>query len=158
MYTVTFKVTDGVNPLAGATVVYSNITKTTDAAGQAIFTNMLYATGITYTITAPGFKKTVVSFDVFDNVTKTIVLSSENTALDEQEPICIYPNPAIDFITISGAEARSELVIYSINGTVVMRKILDGSPMVDISSLSSGLYIIKIKNSSSSVESKLVKN
>lgn len=66
------------------------------------------------------------------------------TALDEQlqkPEIHIYPNPASDRITVEDTPANTSIAITDMNGKTVMQ--WTGSRTVDISSLSTGIYLLK---------------
>ncbi len=67
-YDVTFIVDDGTNPIDGATVNlygYGNIT--TNASGEALFTNVAPDSNINYTVTATGYNDLSGSMDVVDS-------------------------------------------------------------------------------------------
>ncbi|WET47651.1 T9SS type A sorting domain-containing protein [Chryseobacterium indologenes] len=56
--------------------------------------------------------------------------------------IQIFPNPVSDFIRISGINDGQMVQIYNIDGRLVKSEIFD--PKVDVSQLSSGIYVLKI--------------
>ena len=56
----------------------------------------------------------------------------------------IYPNPTADFITIKAKTAISNVKIYSTLGRLV--KDVTAETRIDISDLSAGYYIVKIKD------------
>lgn len=59
--------------------------------------------------------------------------------------IKIYPNPAIQFINIEGLQNSWMAQIYNTNGQLVLsKKITDTIEEINISELSSGMYIIKL--------------
>ncbi len=60
--------------------------------------------------------------------------------------ILIYPNPATDLITISGAGEKSTISLYDATGKLLLqqRSTGNGSDKLNISSLAKGIYIIKI--------------
>jgi hypothetical protein len=68
--------------------------------------------------------------------------------------LSIYPNPASEFITISGADIE-KYVIYDINGRMIDNQIVNQTESVDfrveISALESGLYLITVKSENGSV-------
>ena len=75
----------------------------------------------------------------------------------------VYPNPTNDriFMDINAAELNgSEMRITDINGKVIVRKQIqtkDNTVEIDMSGLSSGVYLMKIENLSKSVVRKLVR-
>lgn len=56
-----------------------------------------------------------------------------------------YPNPASDFINISGLEKEAEMTIYDLMGKIVLKTSVEsGDNMIDISNISNGTYIIAV--------------
>lgn len=70
----------------------------------------------------------------------------------------LYPNPSNDFITISSDLDISTVEVYNVLG----KKIASFSEMsnnsIDISDLTSGVYILKILSGTSSLTKKIIKN
>ncbi|QAA80986.1 T9SS type A sorting domain-containing protein [Aequorivita sp. H23M31] len=83
------------------------------------------------------------------------VLSTENFV---PEVFSVYPNPVKDILNISSKVAVDQVVVYDILGKVVLQanpgKI---SPAIDMSSLSSGTYMVKVKIGNNSKIVKIVK-
>ena len=71
------------------------------------------------------------------------LMSGEVDVIGES-PISIHPNPASNYITISAADL-SIYVIYNFTGQMVLSGIIDDEH-IDVSSLSSGQYLIKTTN------------
>lgn len=69
--------------------------------------------------------------------------------------IQIFPNPVIDAITISGVENAQKVEIYNTVGQLV--KAENFKNKINVSSLSSGIYILKIKTKDAVHEFKFVK-
>lgn len=90
----------------------------------------------------------------------SFVLSESTTSsIDlEKESISIYPNPASEFISISGNSLEYEYSIYNIQGRLVSQSILKENSNVDISNFESGLYFINIQNESKVTTKKFIKN
>lgn len=73
-YNVTFNVTDGTDPLEGATVTFSGQSMDTDISGVAVFAGIEAGTGLAYTVSKTGYSNAagtidVVDADVIENVT-----------------------------------------------------------------------------------------
>ncbi len=67
--------------------------------------------------------------------------------LHSSENINIYPNPAVDFITIKLSDdiQNRELKILNLSGKIVMKKIILGkSTKIDLSQLDKGMYFLKV--------------
>ena len=68
-------------------------------------------------------------------------------SIDEShiDKLLFYPNPASDFISISGIERDSDLTIYDLMGKVVLKTSVEsGDNMIDVSNISNGTYIIAV--------------
>jgi hypothetical protein len=70
--------------------------------------------------------------------------------------IKLYPNPAKELVHIKGVDQISKVKIYSIMG--VLQKTTYGKDYLDISDLSSGVYLFVIENSTSLITKRLVVN
>jgi hypothetical protein len=105
------------------------------------------------TLTATMSSNTAVSSTV--TTTVALAVSTETTPAPTFN---IYPNPAAEFISISGGEAFS-LKIYELSGRQVMQKdrLLSGET-VNIGSLPSGLYILEIRTAGATIMEKFMKN
>jgi hypothetical protein len=73
-------------------------------------------------------------------------------------PFKAYPNPASGRINIIGTEdSKSKLFIYNCLGELMIEKDLcRGANVIDVSSFSAGLYILKMKGTSFASEERLV--
>jgi hypothetical protein len=69
-------------------------------------------------------------------ITETVAISSANA----------FPNPASDFITLTGFAANEVLAIYSAQGQLVLRGV-SGST-INISEFPAGLYVVRAKSQS----------
>lgn len=74
------------------------------------------------------------------NLWASIIVEESGVGIEEteQDNLGIYPNPAYDFLTIKGFV--EEASIYSISGKLILNVT---TPVVDISSLSNGIYILE---------------
>jgi len=98
------------------------------------------------------------TYDAAGNrISRTIVLGLKNADVQQQEfteiiakkEIKIYPNPVESFLTVSiagfGDDIVSECFIYNLAGTLVMREKISGElTTLDMSSFSSGTYVLQI--------------
>jgi phosphatidylserine/phosphatidylglycerophosphate/cardiolipin synthase-like enzyme len=87
----------------------------------------------------------------------TVTDINENSLSDNL--INIYPNPASDKITVkNNSDELQEVSIYSINGQLMIQKEINSPEMnIDISSLSQGIYVIRISGNSNSFVTKMIK-
>ncbi len=97
-YTVTFTVTDGVNPISGATVSLSgNGNQTTDGSGQAVFNNVINGT-YSYTVSATGFQ----------GASGSVIVSGANTS---QNVTLVPANYIVTFTVTDGTDPLQNAVI-----------------------------------------------
>ncbi|GAB2816209.1 hypothetical protein GCM10027043_15740 [Ferruginibacter profundus] len=144
-----------------ATVTVPNINLT---AGQKVMrivleTDNLNIDYINVVLTAAG--QALVAAPVFNAANEKVP-----EAATEKKPTAIYPNPTEGMITIStdieGVSAVS-ILIYNVNGGLVLSKDFENikghfEKNLNISSLPSGTFIVKIKKGNTTEIKKLVKN
>ncbi|MDR1792155.1 MAG: T9SS type A sorting domain-containing protein [Bacteroidales bacterium] len=58
----------------------------------------------------------------------------------------IYPNPAVDYISIVNISDKSEVNIYDVTGRVVLHQTISDNTEISVSDLPAGIYICKIVN------------
>ncbi len=82
----------------------------------------------------------------------------ENHKSGIQINVKLYPNPATDRITIDNAENQNlNISVYTIVGDFVLQKVLTNNKnIIDISSLSKGIYIIRLTNTNGTMLQKLI--
>lgn len=107
-------------------------------------TNLAVSNNIIY-ITQPGDGKIV----------KVDLQSLSTQDFDEEKQYTIFPNPSDDYIRIDGILKNQNYKIYNNLGANVLEGILDLSSQIDIRSLNSGIYFIRLENG---VSKKVIKN
>ncbi|MDY0101723.1 MAG: carboxypeptidase regulatory-like domain-containing protein [Lentimicrobium sp.] len=79
-----------------------------------------------------------------------------NTISVDPEKSMIYPNPASDRVTVTGC-ANAEILIFTMDGRTVSHiQTVDNNVSVDVSHLSSGSYLLVIKNTKGLKQHKLL--
>jgi hypothetical protein len=74
------------------------------------------------------------------------------------EGVSIYPNPAVDQITIKGINGTAVIAIYDIGGSLKKSARLDGNNnTVTVNMLKDGVYILKFTTTNRSICSKFIK-
>jgi hypothetical protein len=91
--------------------------------------------------------------DVFNTCPSTASVD-DNNVLDAQ----VYPNPTTGLLTISSAEAISGVEVYNVIGKRVLQVTNVVNNSVDVSSLSKGIYMLKIASGDSIATKKIIKN
>lgn len=62
----------------------------------------------------------------------------------KQSGILIYPNPASDYIIVSGLQSKGTLYFYDMSGYILFScKVKDETEYIPVSHLSAGLYVLK---------------
>ncbi|MEI6751775.1 MAG: T9SS type A sorting domain-containing protein [Paludibacter sp.] len=82
-----------------------------------------------------------------------------NTAVQpvSSDKILLYPNPAKDFLQISGIENIKTIWITDLNGRLMLTKKLVTNDNIYVGNLAKGMYIVKIIAENKTVEQKIVK-
>lgn len=111
-------------------------------------------------------------FAIYDQINKSdaspdavVVVSSLSTLdLNKTSEISAFPNPVIDVVKVKFAEklvGKADVEIYSFDGKKVISKILTEDEItnqgLNIANLSSGAYILVIKNNGKAYKTKLIK-
>ncbi|WPQ66027.1 zinc-dependent metalloprotease family protein [Chitinophaga sancti] len=96
--------------------------------------------------------------------TLRVALGTATRSVDittDQDKVQVYPNPANSVVNINlaGVKGKSEVSLFDINGRQVMRREVNAAnAQLDISSLTPGVYIIRVKNGTKEVSmTKIVK-
>jgi len=103
-YEITFTVNDGTNPVSDAAISINNVTKTTNAGGDAVFTKMING-DYSYVVSKPGFSDMAGTVTVTDaNAAKTVSLAmGYNVTFNVfNGPVGSVVGLANDTITING--------------------------------------------------------
>lgn len=81
--------------------------------------------------------------------------SSLSTNQFSEDRVVVYPNPANDFVVISGIESNSKVKIYSLTGSQLLETNSSNYERLALN-LASGVYLMKISSGSKTVLKKLV--
>lgn len=79
---------------------------------------------------------------------QSFTTGTEDYTLDNNQEVSVHPNPATDKIYIKNApEAAFTVAIYRIDGALIFQQqIYSSNQSIDISSLTNGLYLLRIDN------------
>lgn len=100
-------------------------------------------TGTDFTISYESSDNSTPAYFCIDNI------AAENTAsakISEETSIQLYPNPADNFLHLTGIKQECDLVITDISGRTVKLLKNTNSETIDISDLTTGLYFLRIEN------------
>lgn len=93
--------------------------------------------------------------------TESVLFSTEcglNVDANQVENTRIFPNPVIDFLSISTTSVMNEIEIISILGEQILSiKVNQKETMIDLSSLQNGVYFLKFKGNDEVRTVKIIK-
>lgn len=119
-------------------------------------TGLSEGTSYSYTIKAKDYAKNISASSDPVSVTTT-TLSVENHDQKKNQYI-LYPNPAAQRLFIQQPDTTAAIYkISNLNGQVVLQGSLNENG-IEVNSLSSGVYIIELKNDGKTIIKKFVKN
>lgn len=116
-------------------------------AGYKLKNNSLrvYKTGDeTQELTLNGLTFTMPAYDV--TVTAEFEPGSSIISIEEDKAVALYPNPAGEILYIRGLTRPSNVQIFNSIGSLVFRQTVYPNNSLNISRLSTGVYIVKIDN------------
>ncbi len=120
-------------------------------AGIVMFGSMTLASFHTPITESRNFRANLYTYLESNN---TLSLSSDllSTEFD------VFPNPASDKLTInySGEELIEKVTIFSISGVKVLTQSFENNQTINLSNLSSGIYLIKFESNKKSITKKIM--
>jgi hypothetical protein len=151
---------DGVTytPIAGSPITFTQVMTPTSPAEQFSFTEITASFIRFDVISNYGDPGNLVAFAevAFSGVA---ILGVNNNVLEQT--LSVYPNPATDFVTISNSADVSinSIEIYDMNGRLVNQlKVGSTSDQtINVSELSTGMYLINITSDQATVVKRLIK-
>jgi hypothetical protein len=91
-----------------------------------------------------------------------VILAYTFVGLDEISAVeaTLYPNPATNNVTIelTDKNAVAELTVLDLFGKVVYTSTITGSTTMDVSELTSGVYMVRLNNNGQTSSTRFVKN
>ncbi|MQP53204.1 MULTISPECIES: endonuclease [unclassified Flavobacterium] len=69
--------------------------------------------------------------------------------------VAVYPNPASDYLIVSGLEGSSKIEIYTVTGQLLQRLDFEGEIKIDLD-LNVGMYLVKVTNGTESTTKKII--
>ncbi|MBR4621145.1 MAG: T9SS type A sorting domain-containing protein [Salinivirgaceae bacterium] len=148
-YSLTFYLSDGVNPIDSALITVNGIDKNTDSTGHAVFDGIADSTNIAYTISKDGYEvangRRTLSDSMICTGNITIRLSLRKVAgtsygTEEQAGIKIYPNPSDGLINLPDFNGQT-VSIFDTNGRLVKKATVDGG-RIDLRPITAGIYTL----------------
>lgn len=113
---------------------------TTKSTSISDISKITFSNGsINYSLKNGNSESTLISLIskiTFDNS------GSVSTTLGDAK-ISLYPNPAKDYVSVSGIDGPTTVEIFSLSGSQVIKETVDNNSTVDVSALPSGMYLVK---------------
>lgn len=145
--------------------------KTTGVATWTSPGGMVYSPAGTYTpaaagvdpfemdfVSAVGAGNTVAHITSFDNyllsATNAAVLATKE-AVAEENSVLVYPNPAVDFITVQSKSPVNKVEIFDASGRKMSAEL--NRDKIDVRNLNPGVYIIHIETKGNLFSKKFIK-
>ncbi len=144
--------------LTTATVIFNGQSTITTFAG-AIFNGVPFGQNYEYEVSYNGYYTANGIIDyLYKNITLTVYLSPVGIEEQNSSLIVAYPNPTYDLIYLDGLENNNIVEIFDMSGKSVLKQInvIDKSE-IDLSSLGTGVYTMKISNGNNTINHKIVK-
>ncbi|UXX80828.1 T9SS type A sorting domain-containing protein [Reichenbachiella carrageenanivorans] len=76
--------------------------------------------------------------------------------IDVSQKIIIYPNPAHEWMTVSGLKSEAELQLIKIDGQMVLRQQVVPDEQVSLANLKSGLYLLRLNQNDITTTTKIL--
>ena len=107
------------------------------------------------------------SFDRFDQTqafdmppTSVLVCSLNTNSTLNEKTFSIYPNPASGYVNVKASSVQNNVTvaIYDLNGRIVVNQLLQNTnnAQININSLATGVYVVKINSNGNSQTEKLI--
>ena len=141
----------------GQIVAYALI----DADGNYKVDNLPDGTYDVY-VEAPGYSKCTTSVSINNGSSTTASFTLKNGTVETSESIetsddvSLYPNPAAETVMVKTSKTVESLEILNLEGVVVQKQ-QGNQKVLDISQLSSGMYIVKIISETGITVKQLIK-
>lgn len=97
----------------------------------------------TYDIVVSGGYASNYEF-IYENATLTV--EKDNSVVDNEAFINIYPNPTTDAFYVNASDDITEVRIFNAVGKLIMIQPIEGTTRIDISEQPEGTYIVKAGN------------
>ncbi|MBS3738872.1 M12 family metallo-peptidase [Mesohalobacter halotolerans] len=127
-----------------------------ELTGSNPTTTFFQATNSAGAITVEFTSDFTINTTGWDITVSCVSLSTNEFSKNE---VSVYPNPVDNLLNISSKTALSQLIIYDIKGKIVSKKSLNQEldTKMDLGSLGSGVYFIKLISENSSIVKRVIK-
>jgi hypothetical protein len=145
-YEVAFEVTDGTNPIDGATIAINGQTLTTNSAGKAAIT--LVNGSYPYTVSLNQYESHTEMIVVNgNNVIETVALIYLSAQENNFRNVSIYPNPFSNHFALNGVGNITQIMVVNAIGRRVIDYTHDATETATLSTeqLDKGVYLLMLR-------------
>lgn len=145
----------------GLTVNFSSITVNADSVSWDFGDNSAFSSDFNpiHTYSAPGnYNVWFYAFNGCTNISlfKTITILPSSVAESTLQKLLVYPNPANDFVNISGLPQNTSVIIYNIAGKAVYSKAsTKDQTTINLSNFANGTYFVRLATEAEIVTKKI---
>jgi hypothetical protein len=104
-----------------------------------------------------GSKDAYKAANQWKDFTKIEEMSTTDTKIVDENELCLFPNPVKDGFRVSGITGKSTLIIYDMNGRLLLGKEIENNEYISVSSFPRGIFLVKTNSSGNSLEKKMIK-
>lgn len=103
---------------------------------------------------------TVTTCGKTSEITQNITITTLNSSNFDLEKITIYPNPVDAFLKIENSSSIKKIEIYDFSGKIIQTNINTENHLItlNVSSLPTGIYLLKITTATGNINKKIIKN
>ncbi len=157
-FDITFRVydTQGGSGLHQAEVTFNGETQNT-GFGSVTFSDVPFGGPYDWIASYPGYTDQTGTIDLVNQNDSYYIYMDGSSINEKSSNIVIYPNPTDDYLYVEGLKDVFNIAIYDINGKkVYSKKAVTNNTKLDLSDLSSGVYMLKINIDNNFITQKIL--
>ncbi len=99
------------------------------------------------------------NFPIDTGLANTVFQTLSNSVFEVDSSVAVYPNPAINEVTITADNKIKSIQLYDAQGRIILTRLIDDlESKLELSSYSKGIYFIKITTEKGAQVQKLIKD
>lgn len=84
------------------------------------------------------------------------LIAQEKNGVKEESSVSTYPNPTTEGFYVNVGETSAVVIIYNLNGELLITKTVSGKEYIPLVGLHKGTYFVKITTTQGSITKKLI--
>ena len=159
MASVQFMVSDGQNPLAGASVEFGGETLQTGASGAAVFSDLNVDSTYIYLVSLTGYESQSGPVTLTGDTTVHVVLELSSGIGKMPAGERIYPNPFSGILYVEVNGTTENISVMSVFGKVIREFAVSGIGLYELplQDIPDGVYLLMIQNDQERIVVKILK-